>query len=62
MACRKRPDQQEFIDRVEDYIHGHFRKSFRSSDGLKQLVKEAVMERDLTAVPQSLGGAEAPDS
>ena len=41
----KEPDQQEFIDRVEDYIHGHFRKSFRRSDDLKQLVKEAVMER-----------------
>ena len=54
----KEPDQQEFIDRVEDYIHGHFRKSFRRSDDLKQLVKEAVMERDLTAVPQSLGGPE----
>lgn len=52
------PDQQEFIARAEDYIHGHFRKSFRSSDDLKQLVTEAVMERDLSAVPQSLGGAE----
>ena len=54
----KEPDQQEFIDRVEDYIHGHFRKSFQSSNDLKRLVKEAVMERDLEAVPQNLGRAE----
>ena len=54
----KEPGQQEFIDRVEDYIHGHFRKSFRSSDGLTRFVKEAVMARDLTAVPQNLGDAE----
>lgn len=52
------PDQQRFIARVEDYIYGHFRKTFRSSDHLKQLVKDAVMERDLSAVPESLNGAE----
>ena len=52
------PDQQEFVDRVEDYIHGHFRRSFQSSDDLTRFVKEAVMERDLRAVPQNLGDAE----
>ena len=55
----REPDQQDFVDRVEDYVHGHFRKSFQSSHDLKQLVKEAVMERDLTAVPQRLAGAES---
>ena len=55
----KEPDQQEFVDRVEDYLHGHFRKSFQSSNDLKQLVKEAVMDRNLRAVPQQLDGAEA---
>ena len=54
----REPEQQELIDRVEDYIHGHFRKSFQSPDDLKGLVKEAVMKRDLTAVPQSSGRAE----
>ena len=54
----KESDQQAFVDGVEDYIHGHFRKSFRSSNQLRRFVKEAVMERDLTAVPQSLGRAE----
>lgn len=54
----REPDQQEFVDRVEDYIHGHFRKSFRNSDALERLVKEAVMARDWGAVPQDLDGAE----
>ena len=52
------PGQQAFIAKVENYIHGHFRKSFRSSEQLKQLVKDAVMERDLSAVSDSLDGAE----
>ena len=52
------PDQQAFVARVEDYIHGHFRKSFRNSDDLERLVKEAVMARDWGAVPQDLDGAE----
>ena len=57
----REPDQQDFIARVEDYIHGHFRRSFQSSDDLTRFVKEAVMARDLTAVPQNLGDAEGPD-
>lgn len=54
----REPDQQGFVTKVEDYIHGHFRKSFQSPDDLRRLVKEAVMERDLEAVPQHLAGAE----
>lgn len=54
----REPDQQAFVDRVEDYIHGHFRKSFRNSDELERLVKEAVMARDWVAVPQDSDGAE----
>ena len=50
--------QEEFVARVEDYVHGHFRRSFESPDDLKRLVKEAVMERDLTEVSQNLGEAE----
>ena len=52
------PDQQAFVARVEDYIHGHFRKSFQNSDDLERLVKEAVMARDWEAIPQDLDGAE----
>ena len=47
------PNQQDFTDRVEDYVHGHFRKSFQSSDDLKRLVKEAVMGMDLTTAQQN---------
>ena len=54
----REPDQQRFVARVEDYIRGHFRRSFQSPDDLKRLVREAIMERDLRAVPQNLGGAE----
>ena len=54
----REPDQQAFVARVEDYVHGHFRKSFRNSDDLERLVKEAVMARDWGAVPQDLDGAE----
>ena len=54
----REPDQQAFVDRVEDYIHGYFRKSFRNSDDLERLVKEAVMARDWGAGPQDLHGAE----
>ena len=51
-------DQQAFVDRVEDYIHGHFRKSFQDSEDLKQLVEEAVMERNWGNAPRNLEGAE----
>lgn len=54
----REPDQQGFVARVEDYIHGHFRKSFQNSDDLERLVKEAVMARDWGAVSQDLDGAE----
>ena len=54
----REPEQQGFIGRVEDYIHGHFRRSFQSPDDLRRLVKEAVMERDLEGVPQHLADAE----
>ena len=53
----REPDQQDFIARVEDYIHGHFRRSFQSPDDLRRLVKEAVIERDLEADSQHLAGA-----
>ena len=54
----REPDQRDFVARLENYIHGHFRRSFQSPDDLRRLVKEAVMERDLEAVPQHLAGAE----
>ena len=34
--------QREFVKRVEDYIRGHFRKSFQEASDLRRLVREAV--------------------
>lgn len=45
------PKQQRFIDTVEDYTHGHFRKLFESSEHLKMLVMEAIMDRDWGELP-----------
>ena len=53
----REPRQQGFVDRVEDYVKGHFRKSFRSLDDLRRYVKEAVMAAYLGGVPRSRSGA-----
>ena len=49
----KEPDQQRFVAEVEDYIQGHFRRSFQTSTELKRLVKEAVMSADLGRVSRT---------
>ena len=36
------PRQREFVKRVEDYIGGHFRKSFQEANDLRHLVEESV--------------------
>lgn len=43
--------QQEFVDRVQGFVDGHWRKTFRDPDQLTRLVREAVSEADLTAAP-----------
>lgn len=55
----REPRQQRFVDTVEDYIKGHFRKSFRSLNDLRRFVKEAVMAADLGGLPRSRSGAAA---
>ena len=40
----REPRQQEFIGEVEDYIDGHWRKSFSDPKGLTDLVREALRE------------------
>jgi hypothetical protein len=40
----REPRQQEFIGEVEDYVDGHWRKSFGDSKGLAGLVGEALRE------------------
>ena len=51
--------QQMFVQAIEDYIGGHFRKSFQNANELESLVVEAIMAADLgrRSVPQA--GAEA---
>ena len=49
----KEPDQLRFIAEVEDYIQGHFRRSFQTPTELKRLVKEAVMSADLGGVSRT---------
>lgn len=41
------PKQRAFVARLEDYISGHFRKSFQAPDDLRRLVREAVMTANL---------------
>ena len=52
------PRQREFVQRVEDYIGGHFRRSFRDANDLRRLAEEAVVAADFGA-PGSQAGAAA---
>lgn len=38
------PRQQEFVRSVEDYVEGHWRKSFRTPEELEELVEQALRE------------------
>ncbi|WP_420633080.1 DUF4062 domain-containing protein [Candidatus Palauibacter sp.] len=51
--------QQEFVRRVEDYIGGHFRKSFRDANDLRRLISEAIVAADFGGAPAPPVGAEA---
>ena len=55
----REPRQQEFVRRVEDYVGGHFRKSFRDANDLRRLVSEAVVAADFGGAPAPQIGAEA---
>ena len=43
------PEQQRFIEEVEDYVHGHFRKSFETPNDLNRLLTEAILSANLGA-------------
>lgn len=47
----REPEQQAFVERVQGYVDGHWRKTFRGRDELTRLVREAVEEADLMAAP-----------
>ena len=51
--------QHEFVRRVEDYIGGHFRRSFRGANDLRRLAEEAVVAADVGRAPGSQVGAAA---
>ena len=55
----REPPQEEFVRRVEDYIGGHFRKSFRGANDLRRLVAEAVVVADFGGASGPQIGAEA---
>lgn len=54
----REPRQQEFVSSVEDYVDGHWRKSFRTPDQLADLVEQALREgRPMVAAGNAEGGA-----
>ena len=58
-GAAREPQQEEFVRRVEDYISGHFRKSFQDANDLRPMVAEAVVAADLGGEPGTQMGAEA---
>jgi hypothetical protein len=54
----REPRQQEFVSSVEDYVDGHWRKSFRTPDELEGLVEQALREgRPMVAAGNAEGGS-----
>lgn len=54
----REPRQQEFVRSVEDYVDGHWRKSFRSLEELEGLVEQALREgRPMVAAGNAEGGS-----
>lgn len=47
----REPPQEAFVERVQEFVDGHWRKTFRDSVELTRLVREAVTEADLTVAP-----------
>jgi len=47
-SATREPRQEEFIRRVQDYVGGHWRKTFRDVASLTALVEQAVAEADMT--------------
>jgi hypothetical protein len=54
----REPRQQEFVRSVEDYVDGHWRKSFDTPEELERLVEQALREgRPMVAAGSSEGGS-----
>ena len=43
----REPRQQTFVAKVQDYVHGHWRKTYRSAAELSELVRDAITAADL---------------
>ncbi len=52
----REPRQQEFVRLVEDYVDGHWRKSFRSPEELEELVEQALREGRPVVVARNVEG------
>lgn len=50
----REPQQMAFVRSIEQYVGGHWRKTFRTSDDLAELVEQALRQ----AAPQVISGAE----
>ena len=55
----REPQQQAFVNRVQDYVDGHWRKVFDDSEDLSELVRAAVTAAELAQVPGHQRKAEA---
>ncbi|MDE3075169.1 MAG: DUF4062 domain-containing protein [Chloroflexota bacterium] len=54
LEATEREDRQEaFVKRVEDYVHGHWRKTFHDQTELQNLVEAGVREADIGIRPDS---------
>jgi hypothetical protein len=54
----REPRQQEFVRSIEDYVDGHWRKTFRTPEELEQLVEQALREgRPMVAAGSAEGGS-----
>ena len=58
-AVSREPQQQAFVDRVQHYVDGHWRKVFDDPADLSKLVRGAVAAADLARVPGHQAKAEA---
>ena len=57
-ARDREPRQQEFVRIVEDYVDGHWRKTFHSPEELEGLVEQALREgRPVVAAGNAEGGS-----
>ncbi len=53
-VSNREPEQQAFVDQVEDWVHGHFRKGFSSSLELSLKIVAALRRRELEMVDEDL--------